>query len=36
MKVGGLELHLLLLFAFHLPPILRALPKKFKEATEHL
>lgn len=35
MKVRGLELHLFLLFAFHLPLVPRA-PKKFKGATEHL
>lgn len=36
MKARGLELHLFLLFAFHILPVPSAPPKKLKEATEHL
>lgn len=35
MKARGLEFHLFLLFAFHLPPVPSTPPKKLKGAAEH-
>lgn len=35
-KARGFDFHMFLLFAFHLPPVFRAPPKKFKGATEHV
>lgn len=35
-KARGFIFHMFLLFAFHLPPVFRAPPRKFRGATRHL